>query len=189
MKRYLIPVAVLAVLLAGSVAYAETWGQIKATFQDVDVEELNATIDELLTDMVPATPEFEGKVAKRSGGENTAGVAPDRTLFVYRMSPGDYIDSWSDLYDHAPADFDIFIFILTGTGSWAMEVEDCCIMGDTMVGVGKVAKTSVSGTATSPATFNLGPVSVDGRGFGIVLVGYTDCPGGFPAGYYFYISF
>ena len=113
---------------------------------------------------------------------------------MYTLTAGTTISeaSWDydqPLWDLIPADFAVYIFILQGAGTWSMTIEDCCITGDTMAALGFIVGGGiVRGQATSPAVISLGPVA-SGGGFGVVITGYTDCPGGFPAGYSWTISY
>jgi hypothetical protein len=63
-------------------------------------------------------------------------------------------------------------------------------MGDTMIGVGKVAGLKIFSKATSPGVVKLGPIGVEKFALGIVLVGYTKPhSGSFPSKYDFYVWF
>jgi hypothetical protein len=123
---------------------------------------------------------------------NTAGPGVDDTFGPYQWTPGDYIDTYNNLDAAIPADYDLAIFVLVGSGTFSQYVEDCCIMGDTMIDVGIVIDPSgrniIRDTCTSPDTCNL-TWNVSGFAIIIKIMGYTDCPGGFPAGYYWGASF
>jgi hypothetical protein len=63
-------------------------------------------------------------------------------------------------------------------------------MGDTMIGVGKVAGLKVFSKATSPGILKFGVIGVEKFAIGIVLVGYIEPhTGGFPSNYDFYVWF
>ncbi|MBC8234792.1 hypothetical protein H8E77_35045 [bacterium] len=104
---------ILAVLLVVSIAFAaqesvwgenkvtSTWNKIKDTSGDSNV--IGALVEEALAEQ----------------------DIPEKAVIKYVMSPGDYVDDSSVLDDFFPQEFDIFVFILVGNGSWSMEIEDC----------------------------------------------------------------
>ena len=128
-----------------------------------------------------------GTVATGSGGANSAG-ADAKDTFVYQMTPGQHVSDYGDLGGTISQQvFDVYFIINTSTsaGNLKVVIEDCCIMGDTMLGI--LIRPGVSPVvkwATSPSVVTLGPVSMPGRNWALVIAGYLQCPGGFPAGYY-----
>jgi len=129
-------------------------------------------------------------VGASGAGGNAAGSASAKEPFVYQMSPGDYADGSNDLpglWQQGYRDVILVINMGPGTGTWNMTIEDCCLMGDTMLAIKIGAGGLEWGVATSPDTINLGPVSMPAQSWALVITGYVRCPGGFPAGYYWYI--
>ena len=104
---------ILAVLLVVSIAFAAQgpawggnqvtsgWNEIKDT--SVDSKVIGALVEEALAEQ----------------------DIPEKAVFKYVMSPGDYVADSSVLDDFFPQDFDIFVFILVGNGKWNMEIKDC----------------------------------------------------------------
>lgn len=127
--------------------------------------------------------------ASGSGGNAcpTCQVAPKATL-PYVMAPGDSVSDsgvLSGLFQLGYRDVFVVVNRGPGTGTWSMEIEDCCITGDTMLAL-KIGQGGVEvGRATSPDVISLGPVSMPAPSWLIVITGYIDCPGGFDAGYYY----
>jgi hypothetical protein len=139
----------------------------------------HGTLDELVQ-----SPVMKAQI-KKALAEQGIEIKPKLTISLVQMRPWDYVEGTSVLSHVIPLDFDIFVFILRGSGSWVMEIEDIEDMGDTVTAMGRVAGQKVSGTATSPAFATLGPIGVGTFGIGVVVAGYTACPKGFPAGYEF----
>ena len=132
-----------------------------------------------------------GTAALGSGGVNSAGAASAKGTFVYQMAPGGYISDYNNLDGLMQAgyyDIQVIVNVGPGTGTWEMEIEDCCITGDTMLAIAIGPGGLVDwGYATSPATIWLGPLTMPPGNWVIVITGYIATPGGFPAGYYWYI--
>ena len=172
MKSLKLALGILAILLVASSAWAqnatEAWGKAKVGIDGQIEDALNAM---------------------------DIKITPEKTVFKYVMSAGDSVADYSVLNDDlfgsvtGTRDLDIFVFILKGPGKWYMEIIDCCMMGDTMLGIGKVAGTKVQGKATSPAIVMLGPVGSSAPfAIGIVIVAYIPPHTGvFPAGYDFMV--
>jgi len=85
-----------------------------------------------------------------------------------------------------------YTIIAIGVGQLTILVEDCCIMGDTMF-VSTTAKLlgfpkEASDEQTSPANPSVA-ITVIGIAVIQVEIGYSACPGGFPAGYDVTITF
>jgi len=138
------------------------------------------TLDELVQ-----SPVMKAQI-KKALAEQGIEIKPEKAVWTIQMTPGSYTTDFSTLNNLMWKDFDVFIFILMGSGTWKMEIKDCCIMGDTMKALGRVAGQKVSGQATSPSYITLGPLAGGPFSIGIVITGYTACPGGFPAGYDWY---
>ncbi|MEM7200520.1 MAG: hypothetical protein AAF628_09665 [Planctomycetota bacterium] len=129
---------------------------------------------------------------------NSEGLAVDQTVFTGVLNSGESDSQVSTLNDTfggtftGTADFDIQYYVLIGSGTMNFTVTDCCILGDTMATIGVLisgsgARTTLFGVETSPASIaTSGPYST--FGLMIALTGYTDAPGGFPAGYDFTVS-
>jgi hypothetical protein len=118
-----------------------------------------------------------------SASTNAEEVGADGVVFdIYLDYAGDYETGSSNLYDHAPADYDTFYLHIAETSWVEIIIEDCCIMGDT---IALARSGSMYWSATSPDVVYVagGPVPPGVYRF---FVGYIDCPGGFPAGYYWY---
>ena len=186
-----IAVAISFLLVFSAAALAGTevtssWGEISGFYEEATID---AMVQEILAEQDIFDPfvveRVTSSVAEADGANSKGGAGVDSMKYTYNLSPGDSFSDYNDLNDVCPADYDTFIFILNGPGTFTMEVEDCCILGDTMGATGRIAKQKVRGSATSPAIISIGPIQVAGRGFGILFVGYKDLPGGVPAGYYF----
>jgi hypothetical protein len=125
-----------------------------------------------------------GMVSAGTNTENAEEVGADSVTFeVYIDYVGDYDAYWNDLYDYAPYDIDIFHLHLAVSCYIEVIIEDCCVMGDT-IAMGKNARRYWS--ATSPDLVIVGGWLNPGDY--TFYVGYIDCPGGFPAGYYWYVN-
>jgi len=128
-------------------------------------------------------------VGASGGGGNADPQAEPKTTYTVRMVPGGYYEGYSDLSGpfFGQWQFDLWIIVNVGssTGSLTAEIEDCCILGDSMVATVITTEGHVDGgAATSPALIYLGPVSVPRYGWAAILTAYWFAPGGYPAGYY-----
>lgn len=117
---------------------------------------------------------------------DTSQPSSDAATYYFTMYPGASYYNSSTLYADAPADYDTYVMTVTETTTVTIEVEDCCIMGDTICGSAIVRGKRRTLCATSPDTVivtkTLPPGTYEFN------VGYQDCPGGYPAGYYVYGS-
>ncbi len=114
-------------------------------------------------------------------------VGVDSSEFSFSIGPGGYYENVANLADVYPNDYDTYYMTITEATKVCIEVVDCCQMGDTMCLAG--ARFSIfTKCATSPGNpiyctrRRLSPGTYAFRAF------YTDCPGGFPAGYYVYVT-
>jgi hypothetical protein len=140
----------------------------------------------LLVGLLLLTLTVLAPAAVASGGGNSTGLVGEDAHY-YEMVPGDYVGGTGTLYKLATmAGWDVFFVSNAGAGggTFEMEIEDCCIMGDTMFAIAIGAGGVQRDFGTSPGALTLGPVNVPPGGWKLVLVGYLQCPGGFPAGYY-----
>ena len=69
-----------------------------------------------------------------------------------------------------------------------MEIRDCCTAGNTMLALKLGAGGLEWGRATHPDAISFGPVSMPEHYWVFVITGYVQCPGGFPASYYYDIA-
>jgi hypothetical protein len=120
-------------------------------------------------------------------GDNSAGGVSTEENFGFVISPGGYAEGLNDLYGTiGQGYYDIVWFFVLGAGNLHLEVEDCCIMGDTMVAIGDLiigGPASFLDWATSPDIITINVACPD-FALGYMAVAYIDAPGGFPAGYY-----
>ena len=121
---------------------------------------------------------------------NSAGIADRSSTFVWApLMLGGSKSETGTLSAGLPTDFDVTFILPVGSGTLNVEIEDCCILGDTMAGIfiqqGGVVDVQ---TATSPATI-VKNISVSGWTWVLLITGYLDAPGGYPAGYYLDASF
>jgi hypothetical protein len=120
-------------------------------------------------------------------GDNSAGGVSTEENFAFIIGPGEYAEGLNDLYGTiGQGYYDIVWFITLGAGNLHLEVEDCCIMGDTMVATGDLIMGGPApflDWATSPDIISIN-VSVPDFALGYMVTCYIDAPGGFPAGYY-----
>jgi hypothetical protein len=128
-----------------------------------------------------------------AGGNAPGTVSPAMSTFVHVMYPGDSFVDFPVLEDLMQnGDLDIYLLYLVGSGTVGLTITDCCILGDTMLGLGKIWDVSgeqvVYDYATSPDNFTLSG-NINTFGIFLALVGYVDCPGGFPAGYDYLAAF
>jgi hypothetical protein len=133
-----------------------------------------------LTVLVPAA-------AVADGGGNNAGLAGTKQPQVFQMTPGQHLYGDATSMSLGPGGgwtIHVVVNMGPGTGSYKTVVEDCCIMGDTMLALALGPGGPLFDWGTSPGALQLGPVAMPQYGFKIVVVGYLDCPGGFPAGWY-----
>ena len=119
-------------------------------------------------------------------GDNSAGGVSPEENFAFAIDPGGYVEGYSELAGTiGQGYYDIVWFMVLGAGNLHLEVEDCCIMGDTMFATGNLiigGPASYMDWATSPdiITFD---ITCPDFALGYMLVSYLDVPGGFPAGY------
>ncbi|MHC4536173.1 MAG: lipocalin-like domain-containing protein [Planctomycetota bacterium] len=121
-----------------------------------------------------------------AGDNSTGGVSMEEN-FGFVISPGGYVEGTSILDGTiGQGYYDVIWFFVLGAGNLHLEVEDCCIMGDTMIAVGDLiigGPAPFMGWATSPDIISM-DVSCPDFALGYMLVYYIDAPGGFPAQYY-----
>ena len=124
-------------------------------------------------------------------GENAPDVAPDRTTEFVILAPGQSVTLSRVLSDLIRQDNDITLILAQGGGALRVEIIDCCIMGDTMIGILLAPDPSgawgVIGVdwATSP---DVAVIDATVPGLALLISGYLACPGGFPAGYDIFLS-
>ena len=126
-------------------------------------------------------------VASGGGGNAVVGATPRGTL-VYQMSPGDQISDSRNLYGLWQQGYkDVFFMINMGpdAGIWKIEIKDDGLMGDTMFAI-KIGEGGFEWNwATSPEYMYFDVAHMEPGSWVIVITGYIDAPGGFPAGYYY----
>lgn len=114
------------------------------------------------------------------------GATPAGTTEFVVLAPGQSTTLNRVLDAPIQQDKDITLILAQGAGPLHIEVIDCCIMGDTMIGI--LLAPDASGTwgvigldyATSP---DVAVIDVSISGLSILITGYLRAPGGFPAGY------
>ena len=127
-------------------------------------------------------------ISATSGGGNTAGTSGSEDPILLEMQPGDAMSGDEVLTAHA-WEGETVVYIIRNTssvsGTLRVDIEDCCIMGDTMIAVRIGPGLSGQVTfGTSPEHVKLRPVYMPPGPWAFVITGYWSCPGGFPAGYY-----
>lgn len=109
--------------------------------------------------------------------------AAERGVVKTVTLPPGISDYYLELGGCYPKDYDTFKLSVTKDCKVYFEQEDCCITGDTMC-FGTGMKRKVCATSPDIATAS---VFVKAGKY-TVYSAYTDCPGGFPAGYWMTIS-
>lgn len=114
----------------------------------------------------------------------------DEIIPAVVLYPGDYYIYDSSLSGPCLSDRDFWPFITVGAGTLTLEVEDCCFMGDSMMGdLRRFLHGIVDyGYATSPDTFTLESWA-SSLSFFVLKVCYLHSVGGYSAGYYLHASF
>lgn len=122
--------------------------------------------------------------ASGAGGNIAGAAAPKATPIVYQMQPGQSVVDYAELT--ALREWQVFVVANTSTsaGRVSASITDCCITGDTMIGLMLGPGLTLQfDYATSPDSVILGPQPLAARGLALIITGYINCPGGFPAGY------
>jgi len=102
------------------------------------------------------------------------------------LNPGGTFVHNGVLYADAWEDWEAYGFICVGSGTFTASLEDCCIMGDTMI---VLIKDFLTGSfvdydyCTSPCVATASVNVSAPYGVYLVIVGYLDCPGGYAAGF------
>jgi len=124
-------------------------------------------------------------IGASGGGANAAEAGSAKaTPIKLEMVPGQIRTGTGTLY--ALKEWQVFVVINTSasTGNLKAVIEDCCIMGDTMIAL--MLGSGISPQfdwGASPGAIQVGPVPMR-PGWALIVTGYVQCPGGFPAGYY-----
>jgi hypothetical protein len=118
-------------------------------------------------------------------GPNVNGSGPiaEATTYYLTMYPGAVYSNSGVLYDNGPADYDTYVMTVSTACTVTIDVEDCCITGDTICAA---KNPKVKKCAVSPAT--VVATKAAPAGTYTFYVGYAACPGGYPAGYSIYVS-
>ena len=123
-------------------------------------------------------------------GDNACGVSTEEN-FGFLIAPGESVEGYSNLDGtFGQGYYDVVWFIVLGAGNLNLQVEDCCIMGDVMIGSGSLligGPASYADWCISPEIISL-DVGCPDFAIGYLLMAYFDAPGGFPAGYYWRAS-
>ncbi len=114
-------------------------------------------------------------------------VGVDSSEFSFSIGPDGYYENVADLADVYPADYATYYMTITEATKVCIEVADGFIQGDTICLAGArfsiLRKCSTSPDSSVYCTKRrLSPGTYAFRAL------YTDCPGGFPAGYYVYVT-
>ncbi len=100
------------------------------------------------------------------------------------LCPGDVYSGDSELFADMFADFDMWIIFTVGHGLLSVTVEDDEPLGDTMLSLLMSPITGLEdwAWAISPEPIEVSALSHT-YGFYLMMTGYRDCSGGYPAGY------